>query len=309
MKVKNHKLHVISVISNPVRYKSRYKLYRKFAKQMERAGVELWTVECQLGKRKFHVTDKCNPRHIQVRATSEIWHKENLINLGVQRITQQFPNWKYLAWVDADIEFLNKNWVHDTWQALQHYHVVQMFQSAIDLGPNGETMSVCNSMMYAHVQGLPVTTKYGYPYPHSGYAWACTRYAWDKLGGLIDRAVLGSADHHMALSLLGIGEKSYPRQIHKNYKEMVLAWQGRANKYIKHDVGFVPGTIAHWFHGSKKKRYYVDRWQILIRSNFDPIGDLNRNCNGVLELDEHRHELRDDIRRYFRARHEDGIEP
>ena len=43
-----------------------------------------------------------------------------------------------------------------------------------------------------------------YPYPprvFPGLAWACTRKAWDDVGGLIDWAIWGGGDWHMANAL------------------------------------------------------------------------------------------------------------
>lgn len=38
---------------------------------------------------------------------------------------------------------------------------------------------------------------------HSGLAWAARRKAFDKFGGLIDNAILGSADRNMAAGFFG----------------------------------------------------------------------------------------------------------
>jgi hypothetical protein len=40
---------------------------------------------------------------------------------------------------------------------------------------------------------------------HPGFAWACTRKAYDKMEGLYDLSILGSGDHNMALSLIKNG--------------------------------------------------------------------------------------------------------
>ena len=78
--------YVISVISNPARYTSRYDLYEKFEKKMLESGVKLLTVELQLGQRAFQVTDASNPFHLQLRSDDELWHKENMINLGIAKL-------------------------------------------------------------------------------------------------------------------------------------------------------------------------------------------------------------------------------
>ena len=73
-------LHVLTMISNPVRYTSRYRLWEEFNARMIRDGVTLWTAELQLGARPFVITKKGNPRHIQARGRDELWAKENTLN-------------------------------------------------------------------------------------------------------------------------------------------------------------------------------------------------------------------------------------
>src|SRR5882672_6877612 len=97
------RFHVITMISNPVRYASRYRLYRKFARQMKHARVNFWTVEVQTGDRPFAVTHHDNPHHIQLRHWDELWIKENALNIGISKL----PNdWETVAWIDADVEFV-----------------------------------------------------------------------------------------------------------------------------------------------------------------------------------------------------------
>jgi len=45
-----------------------------------------------------------------------LWHKENMINLGVQKLLP--PTWKAFAWIDADIEFDSPSWAIDTLKVL-----------------------------------------------------------------------------------------------------------------------------------------------------------------------------------------------
>ena len=101
---------VITVIFNPVGYKSRYNHYRKFEAHMAQSGVQLYTVECifesttrfGLPAQKFEVTRAGEHRHIQLRAPSILWMKENLINVAIQRLPSHI---EYVAWIDGDIEF------------------------------------------------------------------------------------------------------------------------------------------------------------------------------------------------------------
>jgi hypothetical protein len=321
-------LVVIAVCSNPVRFNSRYELYRRFAEAMDQAGARMITVEQAFGERPFEITDAENPQHVQIRTVDELWHKENMINIGINYASQVWPDWKYCAWIDADVMPMTGSvrvWLEETVQQLQHYHVVQMFESAFDLDPNGTvTSGAMTSFMSRYVKsGYQSPKRGGYwkedayheLHGHPGYAWAATREALDNLGGpiggpLIDFAILGAGDRHMALGLIGCMEQSF-EHLNEQYRNALMQWQRRAERWVKRDVGFVPGSIYHFWHGKKKDRGYTDRWKILRDANFDPLYDLTRDSQGLLKLetwDERQMKLRDQIRGYFRSRNEDSID-
>lgn len=316
-------LHVISVISNPVRYKTRVKLFKEFMARMEATpGVTLWVVEATFGKRPPTVADPKNPHHIIVRADCELWHKENLINIGASRLPDDA---EYVMWCDGDVAFQDANWAHETVEALQHYAVVQPFSHAIEYGPNGQPLDEPNhshqhkGFVYCWERGEKLGHKnklcgwkYGGPYWHPGYAFAFRMDVWNALGGMIDKAICGSADFHMACALIGQVERSHPGNIHPNYKHMLLQWQRRAHHAVGQNIGFIPGTIHHFFHGRKADRKYRERWAILFENGFDPYSDVHHDSKGVLQFPAgHRHDPRmrkmvSDLRGYFRTRDEDG---
>ena len=291
-------LYVISVISNPLQYETRYALFNEFIDRIKNEGnMKLMTIELQNGNRPF-LTDSS----IKLRTNSIVWSKENLINVVVNHLPD---DWKYMAWVDSDIEFQNKNWVNDTINELEIYKVVQLFSHAIDMGPKKETLHVHIGFAYQYKNGEEwKEAKYG-SFFHPGYAWAMTRDAYDAVGGLMDFPILGSADHHMALAFIGLVEKSLNHQLQPNYKMLCKLFQTRCEKYIKRSISFIPGTIVHYYHGDKVDRKYKDRWKILIDNKFDPILDLKKDSRNLWVLEDDRIKLRDDIIDYFRRRNED----
>lgn len=302
------KLYVITVISNPIRFYSRYKLYHAFEHEVIEAGAELYTVEVAYGDRPFEITESNNPKHLQLRTRSEIWHKENALNLLMQRLPL---NWKYVAWVDADIMFVRPDWAQETIQQLQHYDLIQMFSHAVDLGPNFEPITQFRGFMKSYADGVPITNPYGYYTGinwHPGFAWAARRSAIDNLGGLIDRAILGSADRHMAAALIGKIETSYHPKVSPAYIKMLNIWQGRANQFIQKNVGHMDGLISHYWHGKKIDRGYSSRWKILYDDQYNPELDLKRDTQGLFQITDRNIKLRDDIRKYFRSRNEDSID-
>lgn len=294
--------HVIGVVSNPARYKSRPALCKSFVERMNCAGVNFHLVETAFGNRPFEITDSKNPRHYQFRTNSEIWQKESMINLAIQRLPH---DWEYVAWVDTDIAFVRPDVFTEAWHQLQHHSVIQLFSDCVDLGPNHEVVQHHKGFCYIYHQNRRITRRYDFAHP--GFAWAATRGAINSLHGLIE-APLGAGDHHMALSLIGRGHLSLPGGIHPNYKKMIMSWQERAEEYVKRNIGYVPGLIYHFWHGKKKDRRYIERWDILTKNGFDPDTHLKRDWQGLLELHNSPIKLRDDIREYFRQRNEDSID-
>lgn len=322
-------LYVVAVISNPARFHTRIRLFKEFQARMAATpGVKLLTVELAYGDNQFHVTEPGRADQIQLRALDELWAKENMINVGISRLP---ADWKYVAWIDGDVEFNNAHWVQETIHQLQTHHVVQMFQNALDLGPRGEVIQLHTGFGFQFNQGVPMPWKvnkdspmlsaadpYGYgivqnagrvqgAYWHSGYAWAANREAIDMMGGLADWAVIGSGDHHMAMAFVGEAHRSVPAHAPLAYRDTVMAFQEHA-KQMRGDLGFVEGTILHHWHGKKKSRRYLERWDIITKNNFNPNTDIKKDWQGMFQLRPELVNLRNDLRTYFRQRDEDSID-
>ena len=239
--------------------------------------------------------------HMKFQTDSRVWIKENLINTAVKTLPS---DWKYVAWIDADLEFLNKNWVRDTIKELQDADVVQMWHTAVNLGPHEEALKIDKSFAYMFVgSGTPWTQTDKYGFWHPGYAWACTRHAFTKMGGLPDWAILGSGDRHLAMSLAGLGQTSCPGTIHENYKMMLRLYE-RGLKNFK--VSWVDGTIIHFWHGSFADRRYKERWDILIKNAFDPFEDIGYTDEGIVQLTEKGRRFEKFLDDYFTGRREDS---
>lgn len=305
-------LHVVGVISNPARYHSRYRLARDFIAEMEATkNVKLYIVEAAFGDRHFEVTDSDNPRNLQLRTDYEIWHKENMVNLGVKRLLP--PNWKYVAWVDCDVSFRDPDWALSALHEMQHFPVIQPWSDCMDLGPKGNVMQLFRSFCAVHASGAPMKrlnhhSRAGeYKYGHSGYAWACTREFWEAVGGLMDFPILGSGDNHMAWAMIGDVDESIHKKMIRTFRTRCHDWERRAYRVTKGQLGFIEGRIEHHFHGPKAARRYRERWQILLDHFFDPDMDLSYDEQGMLYLIG-KPKLQDEIRRYMRGRNEDSTE-
>jgi hypothetical protein len=320
-------LDVILTVFNSARFRTRWKHYQDFVSMAERAGsaVRLWTVEVAFGERAFAVTEKGNPRHLQLRTNCEIWHKERSQNIMLSRVVTEHPDCKYIAFADADITFARHDWADETLHALQHHSVVQMWSEAYDLDANGNIIHSHKSFCWCHDKRVP-PGKHGYCekrkqhfHWHPGFAWAYRREVLDHTGGLIDFAILGSADFHMAYALIGnalagirgdnLNRPDLTRRS-PGFARKLLRWETLA-RAAQQNIGFVNGSILHHWHGPKHARGYDTRYKIYESSQFDPERDLVADTQGLYHLvndgSARSNRLRDDVRRYFHQRNEDAL--
>jgi len=297
------KLHVIIVISNACQYAIRYILAKEFITRIlnDETDVILYIVELAYGNQKFQITNSENPRHLQIRSKYPLWHKENMINIGVKKLLP--ANWKAFAWIDADIEFENTTWAKDTLKVLNGCKdIVQIFSHAVDMDPQKMAMTVFNSFCYKYTKKNPYCSS-GINFWHPGFAWACTRKAYDKMGGIYDKAILGSGDNIISYCLIGKGNKTLNIENTDTYLKSVKDYE---NNMKNLRIGYIPGVILHHYHGSKKNRGYNDRWKILVDHKYDPYEHVIYDKDGILiPSDTCPPELLRDILGYFNNRNED----
>ena len=325
-------LHVAAAYSNPFRWRTRRELANDFRRHMRAsANVSLHFGELAYGDRPHEVTGDCETAgDIQLRTPHELFHKENILN----RVVSTFPpNWKYGMICDADFHFTRHDWALETIHQLQHYDFVQPFSNYTDV--TGDTYGLAQmptrantSFLFNYIQnGFQVSSQYhngtlpGDPDPSyegtmiegrfmrgvgaTGGALAFRRSAFNSVGRLLDRCILGHADWYMAFSLVGLDAPDIHTQKYApDYVAYVTAWKDRA-AIIKKNVGYVDGMAIHFFHGSKTRRAYSSRDAILAKHQFSPYRDVYEDDQGILQLTPEKPALRDDIRRYFISRGED----
>ena len=294
------KLHVIVVISNPCLYGTRYKLCNAFLKRLEEDDhIQCYIVELIYPGQKYIITNNKNKRHLQLKTETPLWHKENMIQLGIKYLLP--TDWKSVAWVDADIEFENTSWALDTLKILNgSKDIVQLFSHCVDMNKDESTLNIFSGFGYSFCKNK----KYGkgLDYWHPGYAWAMTRKSYEKVG-IYQDGVLGSGDSIMALSLIQKVHINLNYNYHPDYKQSMLEYQQKA-KSLR--LGYTPGVIRHYYHGTKANRKYTERWQLLIHHQYSPTQHVTYDSIGVLiPTKMFSDEFKEDIMNYFKERKED----
>lgn len=311
-------LHVIACCSNPVRFHSRYRLAREFIKAMVNTPhVHLTMVEAAFGDRPHEIETDGSFDKIDVRVNSHSWIKESLLDLGYRHIVSKHQHAKYFAWIDADVFFNDPNWAMETLHQLQTFEVVQPWSDALDLGPHGNIIRHFKSFGLQHQKRSPKQkhpAQVYYEYAHSGFAWAATRRFMETMfgaggtnGPLMDWCILGSADHHMAFAMIGETKDTIHKMMHPSFFRKCYEWQDKALRVTKGEVGFTPGFIQHRFHGPKNRRYYRERWQILVDHKYDPDKMITHDEQGIATLVGN-NRLEHAIYQYNLSRFEDSIE-
>jgi hypothetical protein len=297
------KLNVIIVISNPCLYARRYILLKEFVKRIEEEEkhVRLFVVEMAYKKQRFIISDSKNKNHLQLRTEVPIWHKENMVNLAVKYLLPK--NYKAFAWIDADIEFESSSWALDTLKILNGTKdIVQVYSHALDMNRDETNINIFNSFGYSYTKNKKYTTK-GIDYWHPGFGWAITRKAYEKIGGLYDKGILGSGDSIMALSFIGKVTNMNTVNYHIDYNNSMVEYQENAKKLR---LGYTPGVIRHHFHGTKQNRKYVERWRLLMDFKYSPITHLTYDEMGILiPTNQFPEQFKDAILQYFKDRKED----
>src|ERR1039458_1283068 len=99
-------LHIVTAVANPLRWQSRMRLARQaVVAWLKEANVHVTLVEAAYGGRDHELADlaiyPC-VTIVPVRASTLVWSKENLLNIGIARLPHDA---RFIATLDADIFF------------------------------------------------------------------------------------------------------------------------------------------------------------------------------------------------------------
>jgi hypothetical protein len=317
-----NKLYVVGAYYNHRRSAHRPGLVRKWAKDNLDSGASVMLVQHAFGERPYEFsTDDPDFRHVTLvnirgGAAYELWIKEALLNYGFSRLPEEA---QYINWQDTDVSHVRHDWADETVHMLQHNIVGQTWTHSVDLDADANIMTdewgvdVNRSFAKAFIDGDvgPTTGSYASPKAlippdkkadlrsHTGWSWAIRRGGlFGGIGALPDWDIIGSADWHIARAFAGIENGMVNFKASPGYTRRWLEFARICDLHIKQDIGVVPGTLLAGFHGSKTKRYYVTRNEVLGESGFDPDKDIGRDAFGLPYLCSDNRKLRDGLRRY-----------
>lgn len=290
------RLAVVTSYFNPCRYRRLRENHLRFRAGM--LGADVWTVELALDDDPWLLLE--NERVIQVRGTRArhaLWQKERLLNLAIEHLPADVDA---VAWIDADLIFLEEMWQQQLREALRRWPVVQLFSHVHDTDADGRIIR--SAPGYGYVTANKRKDVYGRP----GGGWAARREV--VAGGLYDVNVLGGGDSELLAAWRGQRTSNTTQGI-PGLTRHWEAWAGPQYELVQNRIGHLHGDVVHLFHGEHANRRYVERYQILRAAQFDPALDVETDAAGLLRWTEHaltrKPGMVEAVRNYFAARRED----
>ncbi len=288
---KNKDLAIMITFFNPcksIRIQQNLLLVKHY---FDLANIPYFIAELAFNNDKFFLEKKDNI--LQLRSSSYMFYKENLINLLEKIIPEQYTK---LCVMDCDILFDNPNWYHHISELLNTHKICQPFKNAIWL-----------SESFRHTKSMPAFLITKDKTGHTGFIWGFDR-KWFQKYKLPEFAVIGGAD--VVFSSLFTKDNSmklinnYSLKSFTKYKNSL----SDINSVIVGDL-----TIYHLFHGTTINRQYLSRHDILNEElkkyNYDDIVNLiEYDDNGILQW---KKECKDNMNKvmltYFKNRSDDDV--
>ena len=303
---------VITSYFNPARYKTKRQNFDRFMAGMRDVGANVLVVELAFGDGEFELDP--GEHVLQFRARDIMWQKERLLNVAAAHLP---PSCRKIGWFDADIIFIDPDWLERTCEALEHSVVVQPYSDAVRLNrdnrdngsaPSGESFA-------ARFVRNPQLAKLGnyLQHGHTGYAWAARRELFEQCG-LYDVCLTGSNDHMMAHAFAAAIANSpcmtdilgAPRADAQQF----IKWGLQARDLVGGKLGVVPGRVLHLWHGEHADRRYGQLDSEFKTFGFDPDLHVRHDENGLLEWTAAAPEFMQTwARQLFETRDEDGDRP
>jgi hypothetical protein len=302
-------LFIISTFFNPANFQAKLTNFQIFSASLSSANLNWLVVECAFGGADFVLP--ASSHVVRVRSEGILWQKERLLNVALSHVPERYEK---IAWLDCDLLFERQDWAVQTSALLNDYPVVQCFSHYARLprghlaftgeGEYGESFASLRSRsVERRTEG-----KYEH-HGHTGFAWAARREILSQYG-LYDRCVAGGGDHLFAHAFSGEIESECVNGLFGGvasfHRADALEWCGRIHSVVRGEIGCVPGTVLHLWHGDRRHRRYLERQTNLAQTGFDPAKDLWMNDMGCWEWQKPGGKPQKFLEEYFRSRFEDG---
>ncbi len=242
------------------------------------------------------------PREIDLYRLPEmdrppIWQKERLLNLAIRQLPTDVDK---VIWVDGDIligieGLVPATWAADASAALDRWPVIQPWYYGYFYGADGKANTTAGPFGRECVYSVPAArnelgpeTLDGNsglpPMAWPGFCWAARREVLEEIGGLYEHDLSGPNDVLMSLAFYGDFANSFLLRYGGVFRDHYMRWAERAYRVVQGNVGFVPATLTHLWHGPFDSRKYLERTVRLMGAGYDPAKHVTTAPDGSLML-------------------------
>lgn len=285
---------------------------------MKNLTVPLATVELSYNG-KFVLEDGDADLLIRLNTGDVLWQKERLLNLLIDAVPDTC---EYIAWLDCDVVFENRDWPAQAIKAFERYSVLHLFEKRVDLPSEATERNIPEeaddfvpilqrpSAGYQVIHGGSVEGDFlrtsGQAQTTTGLAWAASRELLQK-HHLHDTCIAGGGDRLNFASAMGWFDLAAGfHQMTGPRLEHYLSWARKLYKDTQGRVGYVSGRLFHLWHGDLRDRRYLSRFSILPDNDFDPHTDIALDEQGAWKWASDKPDMHRRLREYFPKRLEDG---
>lgn len=285
------RLAAVSCYFNPTGGRALRTNYRRFVNDLQSFDVPLFVAEVAYNGQPF--IDSSAFLKLHAGPNNILWQKERLLNLLVERLPEEFDA---VAWIDADVLFLDRDWPIRAVEALVNFPAVQLWDRWHFTGPRGEINQTGVSVGH-------LGDRFRAGQGHPGGAWA----AWREVFPLDWSHILGGGDTAAVEAWLGVKGSFLQQQMMPGWRAHYERWADEAGHKVRGRITTLEGDALHLYHGMRTNRRYGDRSRWLLQHNYDPLKDIGIDAQGLLAwTNEARPELRQVVRDYFfQVRQED----
>lgn len=233
-------------------------------------NIKIYLIEgLYRGIKPLEVPKKYDIVHIKITIRDALYIKENLINIAIRNIPYE---WKYLAWIDYNIQFTNNNWINDTIEMLDTNDVIHLYENVVHFNKNNIATHITKSLFNIYNNDNNITEYNELKYSYN-YAWACSKKAYDIMDGLIEYNITGNAEKEMAYTFIGKLNEIINHDLNEEYKNKLLSFQERCYNSIK--VNNIKGTILNYYNNNNLNyKKLIEGYNILIDNEYSPINDI-----------------------------------
>ena len=262
-------LWAITAYFNPMHWRRRRDNYRQF-----RQALRLPLVAVELGyDGQFDLAPGDADVLLQFPAADVMWQKERLLNLALAAVP---PHVDKVVAIDSDVIFARD----DVWPDVNR---------ALDEAP------------LLH----PFSQVYYLPPVSYGLAWAFRRELFAERG-FYDPWIIGGGTRVHCFAAGGHAhDAADAMQFTPSMRDHFRAWTEGFHADVRDRWGFLPGAIAHLWHGTTGGRKFRQRYTDFAAFDFDPAHDLALDANGVWRWASDKPAMHDYLCLYFAGRRED----